>query len=63
MKNEAIIKNSLNSKEKEYFLIYLKNGSFKERVFDALYQLKQIARIRNQYQIEKAIETFLINQR
>ena len=63
MKNEAIIKNALNNKAKEYFLLYLKNGSFRERVFDALYQLKQIARIRNQYQIEKAIENFLINQR
>ena len=63
MKNEATIKNALNQKDRAYFEIYVKNGSFRERVFTSLYQLKQIARIRNQYQIEKAVETFLINQR
>ena len=63
MRDTTIIKNSLNNKEKEYFLLYLKNGSFRERVFNALYQLKQIARIRNNYQIVKAVDTFLINQR
>ena len=63
MKNEAIIKNALNNKEREYFELYLRSGSFRERVFDALYQLKQIARIKGQYQIEKALENFLMNQR
>ena len=63
MKNEAIIKNSLNAKEREYFSLYLKNGSFRERVFDALYQLKQISRIKGNYQTEKAIENFLSYQR
>ena len=63
MRIETILKNALNKKEKEYFELYLRSGSFRERVFDALYQLKQIARIKGQYQIEKAVELFLINQR
>lgn len=63
MRVETIIRQNLNGKEKEYFLLYLKNGAFRERVFDALYQLKQIARIKGQYQIEKAIESFLSYQR
>ena len=63
MRTEAIIKNSLNSKEKEYFNLYLKNGAFRERVFDALFQLKQIARIKGNYQIEKAVDYFLSYQR
>ena len=63
MRETAIIKNHLNEKDRAYFEMYVKNGSFRERVFDSLYQLKQIARIRNNYQIERAVETFLINQR
>ena len=63
MRNETIIKNALNTREKEYFLLYLKNGSFRERVFNALYQLKQISRIKGNYQTEKAIESFLSYQR
>ena len=63
MRNETTIKKHLNAKEKEYFLLYLKNGSFRDRVFNALYQLKQIARIKGQYQLEKSVDTFLINQR
>ena len=63
MRTETILKNSLNTKEREYFLLYLKNGAFRERVFDALFQLKNIARIKGQYQIEKAVESFLSVQR
>ena len=63
MRNEAIIKNALNEKEQKYFSLYIREGSFRDRVFDALYQLKQIARIKGQYQIEKAVESFLSVQR
>ena len=61
--NTSIIRKNLNEKDRAYFEIYVKNGSFRERVFNALYQLKQIARIKGQYQIEKAVESFISVQR
>ena len=61
MRTNTEIKKNLNSKDKQYFELYIKEGSFRSAVVEKVFQLLVIAKTKKDYSLAEACQTFLSN--
>ena len=61
MRTNTEIKKNLNTKDKQYFELYIKEGSCRSAVVEKVFQLLVIAKTKKDYSLAEACQTFLSN--